>query len=55
MPAWFNMAMYAVSVNSLVSEAVPKYFLPAAFATVSSPEPDGAGEPPPPDGALVVG
>lgn len=51
MPAWFRMAMYAASENSLVSEAVPKYFLPAAFAVVSRPEPEGGGEPP--EGALV--
>ena len=33
--------MYDVSVNSFTSVAVPKYFLPAAFAELWRPLPEG--------------
>ena len=36
-----------MSVSSLLSVAVPKYFLPAACASALRPVPEGAGEPEP--------
>ena len=40
-----RMAVYAASESSPLSVAVPKYFLPAAWARELSPEPEGAGAP----------
>ena len=40
-----RIAVYAVSVSSLLSVAVPKYFFPMPCASEFRPEPEGAGAP----------